>query len=53
MVLSLITFQGRQVSIPQETYGLVWRSDPALRFHQTYLNLSSEDEERSYGVGTT
>jgi len=32
--MSLITFLGRKVSIPQEAYGLVWRSDPALRFHQ-------------------
>jgi len=39
--MSLITFQGRQVSIPQEAYGLVCRSDPALRFHQ------------KHGVGTT
>jgi len=51
--MSLITFQDRQVSIPQEAYGLVWRNDPALRFHQKYLNLCSEDERRSYGVGTT
>jgi len=29
------------------------RSDPALRFHQKYLNLCSEDERRSYRVGTT
>jgi len=28
--MSLITFQGRQVSILQEAYGLVWRSDTAL-----------------------
>jgi len=27
--MSLITFQGRQVSIPQEAHGLVCRSDPA------------------------
>ncbi len=25
----------------------------ALRFHQKYLNLGSEDERRSYGFGTT
>jgi len=50
--MSLITFRGRKVSIPQEAYGLVWRSDPALRFHQKYLNLCF-DEQRSYGVGTT
>ncbi len=25
----------------------------ALRFHQKYLNLCSEDEQRSYGFGTT
>jgi len=51
--MSLKTFRGRQVSIPQEAYGLVCRSDPALRFHQKYLNSCSEDERRSYGVGTT
>jgi len=50
---SLITFRGQQVSIPQEAYGLVWRSETALRFHQKYPNLCSEDERRSYGVGTT
>jgi len=32
---------------------LVCRSDPGLRFNQKYLNLCSEDEQRSYGVGTT
>jgi len=42
--MSLITFRGRQVSIPQEVYGLVWRSDPALKFHQKYLDSCSEDE---------
>jgi len=46
-MMSLITFLGRQVSIPQEAYGLVWRSDPALIFHQKYLNSCSEDERRS------
>jgi len=51
--MSLITFRGRQVSVPQEAYGLVCRSDPALRFHQKYLNSCSEDEQMSYGVGTT
>jgi len=51
--MSLITFWGWQVSIPEEAYGLVWRSDPALRFHQKYLNLCSEDEWRSNRVGTT
>ncbi len=25
----------------------------ALRFHQKYLHLCSEDERRSYGFGTT
>jgi len=39
--MSLITFRGRQVSIPQEAYGLEWRSDPALRFQQKYLNSCS------------
>jgi len=51
--MSLIPFRGQQVSIPQEAYGLVCTSDPALRFHKKYLNLCSEDEQRSYGVGTT
>jgi len=33
----------------------LWTSmqDPALRFHQKYLNLCSEDDRESYGVGTT
>jgi len=53
LMMSLTTFPGWQVLIPQEAYGLVWRSDPALRFHQKYLNSCSEDEWRSYGVGTT
>jgi len=35
---------GQPLSIPQEAYGLVCRSDPALRFNQTYLKLCSEDE---------
>jgi len=41
--MSLTTFLGRQVSI-------LWRSDPALRFNQKYLNFCSEDERKSYGV---
>jgi len=32
--------------------GSLWRTDPALRFNQKYLYLCSEDERRSYGVGT-
>jgi len=52
-MMSFITFQGQQVSIPQEAYGLVCRSDAAHRFNQKYLNLWIEDERRSYGVGTT
>jgi len=31
----------------------LWRSKPALRFHQKYLNLCFEDERKSYGFGTT
>jgi len=27
-------------------------SDPALKFNQKYLHLCSNDERRSYGVGT-
>jgi len=53
LTMSLITFRGQQVSIPQEAYGLVCRNDPALRFNQKYLNLCSKDERRSYSVGTT
>ena len=33
--------------------GSLWRSETWLRFHQKYLNLCSEDERRSYAVGTT
>ncbi len=29
------------------------QNQKALRFHQKYLNLCSEDERRSYGFGTT
>jgi len=47
----------RQVSIPQEAYGLVWRSDPALRFHQKYPCKESIfvkiTKYLSYRVGTT
>jgi len=39
-------FLGRQVLIPSAA------SDPPLRFNQKYLHLCSEDERRSYGVGT-
>ncbi len=31
----------------------VYAGQRALRFHQKYLNLCSEDERRSYGFGTT
>jgi len=41
-------FLGRQMKLPSS----LWRSETALRFHQKYLNLSSEDEQKSYGVGT-
>jgi len=53
LLMSIITFWGQQISIPQEAYGLQWRSNPAFRFHQKYLNSCSEDERRSYRVGTT
>jgi len=43
-----IDFLGRQVSIP----GCLCSSDPPLKFIQKYLHLCSEDEWRSYGVGT-
>jgi len=32
--------------------GSLYDSDPALKFNQKYLHLCSEDEQRSYGVGT-
>ncbi len=32
---------------------LSMESQRALGFHQTYLNLCSEDEQMSYGFGTT
>jgi len=47
--MSLITFRGQQVSIPQEAYGLVCRSDPAQRFHQKYLNLCLTGLEQHEG----
>ncbi len=31
----------------------LWEGQRALRFHQKYLNLCSEDERRSSGFGTT
>ncbi len=31
----------------------LWEGQRALRYHQKYLNLCSEDERRSYGFGTT
>ncbi len=31
----------------------LWEDQRALRYHQKYLNLCSEDERRSYGFGTT
>jgi len=34
----------RPASIPQEAYGLVCRSDPALRFHQKYLTGLEQHE---------
>jgi len=37
--MSLITFCGRQVSISEEAYGPIWRSDPALRFHIYMKNI--------------
>ncbi len=32
---------------------LFMEGQKALRFHQKYLYLCSEDERRSYGLGTT
>ncbi len=41
----LATFRGSNLA--------VYEGQRALRFHQKYLNLCSEDEQRSYGFGTT
>jgi len=32
---------------------LMLQNNPALRFDQKYLHLCSEEEQNSYGVGTT
>ncbi len=37
VVVSLVSLQGKK----------------ALRFHKKYINLCSEDEQMSYGFGTT
>jgi len=49
LTMSLLTFLGRPMKLPSN----LWRSETALRFHQKYLNMCSEDEKKSYGVGTT
>ena len=33
--------------------GSLWKSQNSVRFHQKYLNLCSEDERKTYMVGTT
>ncbi len=43
----LTTFLGLELAL------LSMKGQKALRFHQKYLNLCSEDEQRSYGFGTT
>jgi len=45
-ILSVITF-GLASFDPLRS---LWRSDPALRFNQKYLNLCSKDERKSYRV---
>ncbi len=40
-------------SAPIHESTMTQRGQKALGFHQKYLNLSSEDERRSYGFGTT
>ncbi len=40
-------------SAPIHESPMTQRDQKALGFHQKYLNLSSEDERRSYGFGTT
>jgi len=48
LTMYLITSRGRQVSIPQEAYGLV--SDPALRFHQNILICVPKTNEGLTGL---
>ncbi len=47
--MSLLPFLSLNVSIAL----LSMQGQKALRFHQKYLNLCSEDEQRSYGFGMT
>ncbi len=47
--MSLLPFLALNVSVAL----LSMQGQKALRFHQKYLNLCSEDEQRSYGFGMT
>ncbi len=49
LTMSLLPFWVLNVSVAL----LSMEGQKALRFHQKYLNLCSEDEQRSYGFGTT
>ncbi len=48
-MMSLLPFWALNVVVVLLSMG----GSEALGFHQKYLNLCSEDEERSYGLGTT
>ncbi len=48
-LMSLLCFWALNVSVAL----LSMQGQKALGFHQKYLNLCSEDEQRSYGFGTT
>ncbi len=48
-MLSLISFWALNVSVVL----LPMQGQKALGFHQDYLNLNFEDEQRSYRFGTT
>ncbi len=41
------------LDVDGDNYIAVYGRDRALRMHQKYLNLCSQDERRSYGFGTT
>jgi len=47
-MISLLPFWALKVVIPLQSFG----GQKAHGFHQKYLNLCSEDEQRSYRFGT-
>ncbi len=48
-MMSLLPFWALNMVVPL----LSMQGQKALGFHQKYLNLCSEDEQRSYRFGTT